>query len=61
MLRGYERMRYDRILFKCVTNTWQPLSIELIGDQPIIGTSWENKPLYPSDHFGLLMKIKLTT
>jgi len=62
MLKGHERMRYDRIIFRSVTNTWQPLSIELIGDQPITGgTSGEDKPLYPSDHFGLLMKIKLLT
>jgi len=61
MLSGHERMRYDRIIFKSETSTWQPLSIEIIGDQPIKGeTSWENKPLYPSDHFGLVMKIKLS-
>jgi len=59
MLQGYEQMRYDRILLKSQTNSWKPLSIELIGNEPIKEISKDDEPIFPSDHFGLMMKIAL--
>jgi len=56
---SYEQMRYDRILFKSQTSTWKPLSIELIGNELIKEISTEDNPIYPSDHFGLMVKIGL--
>jgi len=54
MLKHYEEMRYDRILLK--SNSWNAKSIQMIGNEPI--ESDEDGPLFPSDHFGLLMELK---
>jgi len=56
---GYERMRYDRILLK--SQHWRPVSISLLGDDPIIATKVGGAKVFPSDHFGLIMKLATET
>jgi len=64
MLKDYERMRYDRVLFKH-NSKWQPVSIELLGVNKLKSVGDAVDPstgkqvvVYPSDHFGLVMKVQ---
>lgn len=68
-----EVMRYDRILFRqestrsCVL---EPRSIRIIGDHPIVDEASEcrdrfstpprSKPVFPSDHFGLIASFSIS-
>jgi len=53
MLTNYEQMRYDRILLR--STYWKPHKIKLLGTKPVD----ETKPkIFPSDHFGLEMKLQ---
>lgn len=54
MIGGASRMRYDRVLFKSQQNILAK-SIEIIGNK-IIGYHENNvaRPIFPSDHYGLL-------
>jgi exonuclease III len=57
MIKGYERMRYDRILLK--SKYWKPTAISLLGDEPISGSKVGGAVVYPSDHFGLIMTLEI--
>lgn len=58
MLRRFEQMRYDRIMFRSVSNHWTPTGIEMIGTQKIGDEQTkQGTPLFPSDHFGLCAEI----
>jgi hypothetical protein len=60
MLSHFERMRYDRIMFKSGNSEvgigWIASSIEMVGTDAI-----NDNGDRPSDHFGLLARFKLTT
>ncbi|KAL4527298.1 hypothetical protein Ndes2526B_g09000 [Nannochloris sp. 'desiccata'] len=49
------RLRLDRAFFK--SNNWILDGIELLGKDAIKGVKYEGKPVLPSDHFGLLVKL----
>ncbi len=59
-----ERMRYDRVIYKNTEPQFIPVSIELVGTEPIASTPQQNKSvfntppsgrvIFPSDHYGLL-------
>jgi len=49
------QLRLDRAFFK--SNQWLLESIELLGKDAIEGVKYEGKPVLPSDHFGLLVKL----
>ena len=49
------RLRLDRAFFK--SNNWVLEGIELLGKDAIEGEEFEGKPVLPSDHFGLLVKL----
>jgi len=57
MIKGYERMRYDRILLK--SKYWLPTAISLLGEDPIQVTKVGGAVVYPSDHFGLIMTLEI--
>jgi hypothetical protein len=43
--------------------SWRCRTIKMIGDEPIKGVEYEKKgrkkplPVYPSDHFGLVLRL----
>jgi hypothetical protein len=53
MLQHHDISRYDRIMFKSRNNSWTPLCIAEIGVEPIAIDNTTNRPIVPSDHFGL--------
>jgi len=53
----FERMRYDRILFRSTNQKWKASEIQLIGTDPIFVNSVK---MFPSDHFGLFAEITLS-
>ena len=60
---GYEQMRYDRIM-TAADSPWRPALIELVGTEPVPNAaagcdSGEREPCWPSDHFGLLLELRL--
>lgn len=57
MLSGHprEQMRYDRIIMHSNKNILIARSIDLTCNDPIV----EMPPIWPSDHFGLLMTIEM--
>jgi len=59
MLSNYEQMRYDRILFKSKDSFLKPVDIKLIGTDQIIEIQDEH-PVFPSDHFGLELRLRFT-
>lgn len=61
MLRGFEQMRYDRILLRSKKNTWQAESIVMLGTRKLEGSEDDGMGLYiyPSDHFGLLTTLQI--
>jgi len=56
MIRGYERMRYDRILLK--STCWIPTAISLLGVDPVPPFKVGGAIVYPSDHFGLITTLE---
>lgn len=62
MLWGGLRLRLDRFLTK-LGRSFELRSIEMVGREPIEGVLFvdrgQKKPVYPSDHFGLLLTIEL--
>jgi len=57
MLQNYEQMRYDRVLFRTKENFWKPTEIHLLGTEKI---EYMEEPVFPSDHFGLELHLKLS-
>jgi len=62
MLTDYERMRYDRMMFKSSKSNWRAVSIELLGAKRlktdiVDPETGKEVVLFPSDHFGLLTVI----
>jgi len=57
MIRGYERVRYDRILLR--SKYWEPKAISLIGDQAVPPCKVGGAVVFPSDHFGLIMTLEI--
>jgi endonuclease/exonuclease/phosphatase family metal-dependent hydrolase len=51
-IEQFEQMRYDRILVK-KSNEWKMKSMEMIGTSYIS----DEIPIYPSDHFGLVLTL----
>lgn len=49
-----KRVRFDRILLRSASRSWQPQSIQLLGTEPI---SIQYPSVFPSDHFGLVGRI----
>uniref|UniRef100_A0A6B2LBW6 Endonuclease/exonuclease/phosphatase domain-containing protein n=1 Tax=Arcella intermedia TaxID=1963864 RepID=A0A6B2LBW6_9EUKA len=58
MIKNYERMRYDRIMYKSNKKVWQPSGISLLGTQTIDPAKVGGTLVYPSDHFGLIVTLK---
>jgi len=58
MIKQYERMRYDRILFKSINCTWDAFGINLIGTEPLDPSKVGGAEVYPSDHFGVIMTVR---
>jgi hypothetical protein len=62
MLFGGLRLRLDRILAK-MGRCFELSAIEMVGREPIEGLLFvdrgQKKPVFPSDHFGLLLTIEL--
>lgn len=48
-------VRFDRVLLRSQTPGWRAETIELIGTEPISGTT---TPIFPSDHFGLVCQLR---
>ena len=49
--------RLDRAFVKL--KQWEVESIEMVGTEPLRGGErWEGRPVLPSDHYGLLVKLK---
>lgn len=49
------QLRLDRAFFK--SNLWKLISIDLVGRDALPGMRYEGKPVLPSDHFGMLVKL----
>lgn len=45
-----KQVRFDRVLYKFNSPMWKPVSIELLGKEPV---SEDSPEVFPSDHFGL--------
>lgn len=58
VIKKYEQMRYDRILWKSENSKWVPTEIKLFGTEPL--SSLTTQDLYPSDHFGLVADFNFT-
>eukprot|EP00271_Cylindrocystis_brebissonii_P017402 TRINITY_DN4522_c0_g1_i2.p1 TRINITY_DN4522_c0_g1~~TRINITY_DN4522_c0_g1_i2.p1 ORF type:complete len:348 (-),score=49.31 TRINITY_DN4522_c0_g1_i2:472-1515(-) len=68
---GRLKGRLDRMLFKC--RDFEPVSIRMVGTDPIPGLTYDEEKtvkgqkktvtrrVVPSDHFGLLFKMRLKT
>jgi tyrosyl-DNA phosphodiesterase 2 len=54
----HKQVRFDRILVRSSTPSWQPKSIELLGTTSI---SPDYPNIFPSDHFGLVGKLEWTS
>lgn len=54
MIRQFEQMRYDRVLWKSAGGQWRPKRIELFGTAPMKG----HIGVWPSDHFGLVTDLE---
>jgi tyrosyl-DNA phosphodiesterase 2 len=50
----HKQVRFDRVLLRSAVPGWQPTSIALLGDRPLGPDAPE---LFPSDHFGLLIRL----
>lgn len=50
------RRRLDRIF--CKLRRWQLEGLEMVGRQALPGLQWEGRPVLPSDHFGLLLRLR---
>jgi tyrosyl-DNA phosphodiesterase 2 len=51
----HKQVRFDRMLVRSSTPGWRPVSIELLGTEPI---SPKLPNVFPSDHFGLRGTLK---
>lgn len=47
--------RLDRVFVKL--RRWRLHSMELLGQQALPGLQFEGRPVLPSDHFGLLLRL----
>lgn len=50
------RLRLDRAFTKL--NSWKVESCEMVGTEAIPGKEHDGKPVLPSDHYGLLVKLR---
>lgn len=50
------RRRLDRIF--CKLRRWRLEGLEMVGRQALPGLQWEGRPVLPSDHFGLLLRLR---
>ncbi|KAL4428035.1 hypothetical protein ABPG75_002124 [Micractinium tetrahymenae] len=50
------RRRLDRIF--CKLRRWRLEGLDLVGRQALPGLQWEGRPVLPSDHFGLLLRLR---
>jgi len=53
--REEKKVRFDRILLRSPDSHWHPISIQMIGTEPI---SLQHPSVFPSDHFGLVGDIR---
>lgn len=58
MLRKGNRLRrrLDRIF--CKLRRWRLEGLDMLGRQALPGLQWEGRPVLPSDHFGLLLRLR---
>jgi tyrosyl-DNA phosphodiesterase 2 len=56
--RKPKQVRFDRMLLRSRRPGWQAESIELIGTEPISGSIPD---IFPSDHFGLVSRLRWQT
>jgi hypothetical protein len=54
-VRWVNRWRLDRAFLKLTH--WKLESVELVGKEAIPNEEYKGKPMLPSDHFGLLVKL----
>jgi len=47
----HKRVRFDRILLRSSPAAWRPVSIDLLGTEPV---ETDQPEVFPSDHFGLI-------
>lgn len=48
------QVRFDRVILRSADRSWQPVSIERLGTEPV---SEELPEIFPSDHFGLRVRL----
>ena len=53
-----KQVRFDRMLLRSRPPGWQAEAIELIGTEPIAGSTPD---IFPSDHFGLVSRLRWQT
>eukprot|EP01120_Amphizonella_sp_Union-15-10_P013052 TRINITY_DN5994_c0_g1_i1.p1 TRINITY_DN5994_c0_g1~~TRINITY_DN5994_c0_g1_i1.p1 ORF type:complete len:315 (-),score=37.21 TRINITY_DN5994_c0_g1_i1:39-983(-) len=59
---AHDKTRIDRVILKsnpCSSSSrrWKPTSIKLIGTSSFMFDSRKDRPVFPSDHFGLLTEL----
>jgi poly(A) polymerase len=60
MVPPVKKGRYDRVLLKSNEHELRISSMELAGTSEIKKND-ERRPIFPSDHFGLIAHLELTT
>lgn len=58
MLRGYEEMRYDRILARLAPTQMKLTQVKIVANERLKLPN-SSTPVFPSDHFGLLLDVAL--
>jgi hypothetical protein len=56
MLKGRLRKRLDRALFK--GGALRLRGVEVVGREAVEGAAWEGRDVVPSDHYGLLVRLR---
>lgn len=59
MLGSYKRplrRRLDRAFMRL--RKWEVAGVDMVGQEEVLGVRFEGKPVLPSDHYGLLIKLK---
>jgi hypothetical protein len=54
---GRQRLRLDRAFCRLL-GAWALDSVELVGTEAIPGVQHEGQAVLPSDHFGLLLRLR---
>ena len=55
--RSRIRRRLDRAFCRLGAGGWRLAGMELVGREPLPGLQHEGRPVLPSDHFGLLLRL----